>query len=221
MTASPAGLAEVHSIRITPSGKAGYTTSLALIYAILFAAKNNYKICNVSYNFAALANPSENDMLHRVMQYYHDQKGGLIFFAAGNGDENGQRSYQAPGQFLPYVIPVSSIGQDGKLSFFSTYGNFVWFSAPGQNIYCSTNKGTLARNYKGELGNDGSSFAAPLVAGVAALIWGANPRLKNTDIERILVSTAVNPEAAHKRTAKYGYGVPDAEAAMKMLYGRR
>ena len=60
----------------------------------------------------------------------------------------------------------------------------------------------------------GTSFASPLVAGVASLIWSTNHNLKNTDVERILRASCENSTSG--RNAKFGYGMPDAAKAVRI-----
>ena len=61
------------------------------------------------------------------------------------------------------------------------------------------------------LGDDGTSFAAPVVAGAAALMLEANPRLTPRQIVRILEETA----SGHgTRTNDLGFGVVDPASAV-------
>ncbi len=61
---------------------------------------------------------------------------------------------------------------------------------------------------------DGTSMAAPHVAGVLALIWSANPGLSNTEVENYLFTTATDLGAAGFDTT-YGRGIVNADAAVK------
>ncbi|HZC31422.1 MAG TPA: S8 family serine peptidase, partial [Gaiellaceae bacterium] len=57
----------------------------------------------------------------------------------------------------------------------------------------------------------GTSFAAPLAAGAAALVWGVNPALTARQVVRIIESTASGHGA---RSDELGYGVIDVAAAV-------
>jgi thermitase len=60
----------------------------------------------------------------------------------------------------------------------------------------------------------GTSFSSPIVAGTVALMMSANPKLSNTDVEKLLYSTAVDLGTAG-RDVYFGYGRVDAGAAVK------
>ncbi|HYO73681.1 MAG TPA: S8 family serine peptidase [Archangium sp.] len=65
----------------------------------------------------------------------------------------------------------------------------------------------------------GTSMATPHVAGVAALVWSANPSLKNADVRRILESTAKDllgaPDSAEGKDPVFGHGLVQARAAVE------
>src|SRR5204863_6529299 len=66
----------------------------------------------------------------------------------------------------------------------------------------------------------GTSFAAPAVAGIAALVWAAAPGLTNVQVASVLEQTATRP-AAGGWTPTLGWGVVDAQAAVESVLGRR
>ena len=63
------------------------------------------------------------------------------------------------------------------------------------------------------LGERGTSFAAPLVAGAAARVWSANPRLTARQVVTLLEQTA---SGRGTRTDDLGYGVIDVAAALAL-----
>jgi subtilisin family serine protease len=65
----------------------------------------------------------------------------------------------------------------------------------------------------------GTSFAAPAVAGIAALVWAAAPTLTNVQIASVLEQTATRP-AATGWLPTVGWGVIDARAAVESVLGR-
>jgi serine protease len=67
--------------------------------------------------------------------------------------------------------------------------------------------------------SDGTSFAAPEVAGVAALVWGARPDLLSYQVASILLQSAKRP-AGSGWTADRGWGVLDAAAAVELATGK-
>jgi subtilisin family serine protease len=62
----------------------------------------------------------------------------------------------------------------------------------------------------------GTSFAAPLVAGAAALVWGADPALTAQQVAQTLKATASGNGVW---TAELGYGVINAAAAVGLARG--
>src|SRR6185436_12266706 len=92
-------------------------------------------------------------------------QGVLMIAAAGN---EGSQVQQYPGAFPGVFAVVNtnwSTGPDTK-RFSSSYGTWVGFSSPGSDLYC-----TVDTNPSGGYAfMTGTSMAAPLAAGVAALI---------------------------------------------------
>jgi serine protease len=61
---------------------------------------------------------------------------------------------------------------------------------------------------------NGTSFAAAEVAGIAALVWAARPKMTNVQLADLLEQTARRPAGAGWRPG-LGWGVVDARAAVK------
>ncbi len=206
-TASPARLSNVYPIRIGDSN--GGISSSALLKGIQQAGNIGLRLINISANGDppySFSNRNAYAALHTYFRWFHDTKNGLIFVSAGN------TPVRDSNPLLPYLIVVSAINPSYSLASFSTYGSNIWFTAPGQSIYCSTREGRVASVA-------GTSFSCPLAASVAAMILGANPSLRNTQVEGILRSTCYKAGTA-TRTEWYGYGMPNAEAALRMATGR-
>ncbi|MBD2345589.1 S8 family peptidase [Anabaena subtropica] len=129
--------------------------------AIKFAADKGADVINMS-----LGGGGESQLLKQAIDYAHN-KGVVIIGAAGNESDN-SASYPAR---YPHVIGVSAFGPDGEKAPYSNFGAGVDISAPG-----GTDAGAILQetiNEQGEavfLGLQGTSMAAPHVAGVAALI---------------------------------------------------
>ncbi|QDV40832.1 Subtilisin NAT precursor [Stieleria neptunia] len=116
---------------------------------------------------------------------------GILFVAAaGNGDifGNGINNDQTP--FFPAsydsdnVIAVAAATPDGRLATFSNYGNHsVDIAAPGTGI-----RSTLKDGGYGTA--NGTSMAAPHVAGTAALIWSAFPQASLKEVRAAMLNEA-------------------------------
>lgn len=182
----------------------GNVSESAILEALYYCGNHDIHIVNLSINAAppySLSNRQYHPAFHIYADWFHNTKNGLIFIAAGN---HGKRDLSPRS---PNLIVVSAISRHMTLALFSNYGDNVWFTAPGQGVWCSDadNRPTSV---------SGTSMSAPCAAAVAALIWGTNPGLKNTDIEHILAATCYKA-GTRSQTRWYGFGLPNASAGVK------
>ncbi len=189
--ASPAGRASIMPLRISaPDGYAYWST---VANALVWAADNGARVANVSY---AVTGSSTVQSAANYMK----SKGGLVVVSAGNnGRDEGLAATSA-------MITVSATDSGDNLTSWSSYGPMVDISAPGAGIYTTTNGG-------GYGSWNGTSFSSPLTAGVVAMMMSANPALAPADVERLLLSTALDLGTAGTDT-RFGSGRVDAEAAV-------
>jgi len=201
-TAGPATLSRIFPVRVGfPNGSVSMS---AIIRALDRCGNSGIKIVNLSSNGDppfTFAHEKFNRVFHDYCEWFHDKKGGLVFNSAGNSGTHDFSRRQ------PYLIVVTALNEDYSLAGFSTWGRPVWFTAPGTNIYCTGPKGQV-------VSVSGTSFSSPLTASIAALIWGAKPSLKNTEVEQIMIKTCLQGKRPWSQW--FGYGMPDADAAMKM-----
>jgi subtilisin family serine protease len=205
-TAGVAPGSTVYPIQIADSS--GKASDISIMAGLLNAPDAGCRIINISYNSApplGMSNAALHAPLHAYLKDFHDNHNGLIFMAAGN---NG--AFDA-NPAVPYVDFVSAVDPTLGLTTFSNFGNSITFTAPGQGIVCSARDGSVQSV-------DGTSFASPIVASIAALVWNANPRLSNTQVENILKASCSKAGSANW-TQYYGYGMPDAAKAVKLATG--
>jgi type VII secretion-associated serine protease mycosin len=114
----------------------------------------------------------------------------VVVASAGNDpqDTNGNIIREGPYYPAEYpgVLSVGAIDQTGELANFSSTKTRVDVAAPGVNI-TSTYPGSSGTSY---YTGDGTSFAAPFVAGVAALVRARYPQLKAPQVVRLIDGTA-------------------------------
>jgi thermitase len=194
--AGVAGASSIMPLRIAYSDSTGCHAYFSTIASgITYAADHGARIANVSYTGIA----GSSAVLSAAR--YMNGKGGLVFVSAGNNniDEN-----VTPDPAL--VIVSATDANDAKASF-SSWGSFVTMSAPGTYIWTTNN----ALGYSQW---NGTSFSAPVTAGVAALMMAARPDLGGDRIASLMYSTAVDLGAAG-RDPVFGYGRVDAAAALR------
>jgi hypothetical protein len=110
------------------------------------------------------------------------RRGVLVVAAAGN---SGWTFPEYPAAYEG-VLAVAATNRNGRIAPFSNRGSWVDVAAPGAGILSTTFQGSTA-TYE-EL--DGTSFAAPLVAGTAALLAAENPCMSADDLARRITTTA-------------------------------
>ena len=131
----------------------------------------------------------------------------VVVVAAGNRG-SGTNIIGAPAT-IPGVLTVGGVDQTGTASIeASTQGITIGISAPSE--------GLLGVSADGEVVSwSGTSGAAPIVAGVAALIRSAHPNIKAIDVINRIIKTAIPVQDAKKpQDLLYGYGLVDAAAAI-------
>ncbi len=123
----------------------------------------------------------------------------------------------SPAWFSPYVLAVGAVDSaDGSPADFSIHGPWVGVAAPGTDIVSLTNASHgLAGAYRSDDGSvpiRGTSFAAPYVAGTAALVRSRFPQLSAAQVIDRIVRTAQGRGSGHD--VAVGYGVVDPVAAL-------
>ncbi|RRS09868.1 peptidase S8 [Pseudoalteromonas sp. J010] len=148
--------------------------------------------------------------------------GTVIVIAAGNDNDN-SANYN-PGN-CNGVVNVASVGRDGSRAYYSNYGTNIDVAAPGgaqsfandpEGILSTHNSGSGAPSADSYHYSQGTSMAAPHVAGVAALIKQAKPSATPDEVEAILKNTTRNFAGS---CSNCGTGVVDAAAAVNEALG--
>lgn len=130
--------------------------------------------------------------VRKLFEEFHDKYGGIIVnSAAGSAIDHSEKTHAA--------MVVCGLRKDGTV--FDSDKSSV-FVAPAQDV-CA-----------GERTLGGTSCAAALCAGVVSLVWGANPHLKNSELEKILEETAM--KISYLKDGHQAFVMlPDAERAVR------
>jgi hypothetical protein len=141
------------------------------------------------------------------------RKGMLVVVAAGNDGTSAWRTISAPAD-ADSILTVGAVDTDSLVADFSSYGP----SSDGRikPEVCAVGRQTALIYPDGQIVySNGTSFAAPLIAGLAASLWSALPDENAMQIRQRIIHSA--HRFAHPDRANHiGYGIPDAWAAYTM-----
>ena len=190
---------------------------------IMYAVDHGAKIVNLSVGGATTSTTEQHAIDYAV------QKGVLVVAAVGNEYSSGN-PVEYPAALLQPAgsngvggsgLAVTASGPTGLRAHFANTGSWVSLAAPGENVFGAVSQDSSPAAYprsplpgaqSGLYGYaSGTSFAAPQVAGAAALVWAANPSLTGPQVAQILKETA---SGAGRWTPELGFGVIDVAAAV-------
>lgn len=194
--------------------------------AFIFAADNGADVINCSWGpegGVAPLPPLTQEGIDYAADNGRGGKGCVIFFAAGNfgksSDSDGYASYSK-------VISVVASTNYDVLAGYSSFGSSVDLTAPGggqpgtANIVTTDPTGIKGFNAESDYHTNftGTSAAAPLAAGVGALVLSVNPGLTRAQVQNVLqTSTDKIGSAPYPggRNSTYGYGRVNALKALQ------
>ncbi|PYG99730.1 peptidase S8 [Arthrobacter stackebrandtii] len=169
--------------------------------AVKWAVDQGAKVINMSLGSTSTAWPQSWDDAFA----YAEQRDVVIVAAAGNR-KSGSEQVGAPAT-IPGVLAVGGLDRDGSASVdSSSQGISLGVSAPAEDLIGGLPGGGYAQW-------SGTSGAAPIVSGVAALIRSKYPDMSAAQVINRIISTA-KPAGDGVPNAIYGYGILDAEAAL-------
>ncbi len=145
----------------------------------------------------------------------------LLVAAAGNSAQQGNPVVYPAALVGRRGLVVGAAGRDGGRAPFSTTGSYVDVLAPGVNVLGALAGGALTGwlfspvatpGWNGDYAiGSGTSYAAPEVAGAAALVWAANPLLGAADVAAVIEGSA---SGRGPWTADRAFGNVDVAAAI-------
>lgn len=219
-----------------PSGS-GFGNVDTLAMAVRTAADMGATVINVSSVACLPAQGALDDRaLGAALSYAVDVKNVVVVAAAGNVGGAGQCPEQnpadparpgrpdwagvqvvvSPAWYDQYVLTVGSVRPDGAPSTFSLAGPWVDVAAPGEGVLSLDPDGEGLVDELPTGGGatpiSGTSYAAPIVTGVAALLRSRSPQLTARQVMQRIEDTARRPSAGWDPVV--GHGVVDPVAAV-------
>lgn len=186
---------KIMPVRISdPNGNASYSAAAS---GLTWAADHGARVANISYVMTTSSTVS-------AAANYFQSKGGVVTVSAGNYSTFDSSSDN------PYVLTVSATNGDDVIYSWSNTGNNIDLAAPGF-VYTTVKGG-------GTSSASGTSVAAPIVAGVAALVLSANPALTASQVQEILKQSA-DDKGTPGWDSSYGWGRVNAARAVAVASG--
>ena len=226
VVAAASGDAQLLVIKSGSDG--GSFTDVDEAAGITYAVDHGARIINLS-----VGGPRTSKTERSAIRYAID-RGALVVTAVGNEGQSGN-----PVEYPAALVqPVGSDGAGGaglavtasttvgRHAPFANTGSWVSLAAPGDHVLAALSSAsspllfprTTLPGVTGLYGyGSGTSFAAPLVAGAAALVWAANPSLTAQQVAQTLKATASGNGVW---TAELGYGVVNGAAAVALAHQR-
>jgi hypothetical protein len=172
-----------------------------LTHAARTAVEAGDKVASVSYSGV------DSSSSIKTTATYIKSIGGLLIWSAGNDG----RKLTINDRDADNLIVVGATNSKDEKPDFSAWGRFVDLMAPGVNIYSTDSSGDSAYDSV-----SGTSFSAPLVAGLVALMWSQEPSLTPNEIEDLLKAGCDDLGSAGVDDL-YGYGRIDVHQTLALI----
>ncbi len=201
---------------------AGYGTPDAMARAFLYAIESGAQVINLSLG--------QNGVLgvEKALLRYADERGVVVVVAAGNLGID-VAGFGPAGSASRQTLVVGSVGRSGERSTFSNRGAGLTLTAPGVDLESLRARrtdfnrvlrvpsyeagdgfsGTANQSYRAE----GTSFSAPIVAGVVAEVWAQRPALSAAEVVRVVTQSALDLDLPG-RDWRTGFGLVNLAAAL-------
>ncbi|THC41810.1 type VII secretion-associated serine protease mycosin [Streptomyces sp. A1499] len=188
-------------IPITQNDAEGHGTAATLAKAIEHAVDADADVINISQDTANAAEPAP-ELKRAVDRALGERR--VVVASAGNDGLGGNVKKTYPASYEG-VLAVAASDRNNERAAFSQSGDFVDVAAPGVDMISTVPGG-------GHCADSGTSFAAPYVAGLAALIKSKHPPWTPRQITAQIEQTAERSVAGHDRLV--GWGVADPVRAL-------
>ncbi|WP_329026378.1 MULTISPECIES: type VII secretion-associated serine protease mycosin [unclassified Streptomyces] len=196
------GLApEATIIPIRQNDDKGNGTAATMAEAIRHAIRKHARVINISQDTAKPLR-ADSELGRAVGEALKNDI--VVVASAGNDGLTAQVKATYPAAY-PGVLAVAASDRNDERAPFSQTGDFVGVAAPGVDMVSTVPKG-------GQCVDNGTSFSAPYVAGVAALIRAKHPRWTQAQVVAQIEQTA--ERAVNGRDDFIGWGVVDPVRAL-------
>jgi hypothetical protein len=222
------------TVPIRASLDGGFTVG-DVLRALDYAIRTHADVANLSLAGATLTRSQSralavaflNDVLPVAASGNHGTRV-LEFPAAGIGGKRGRRGIG---------LSVAAVRPDGRHAAFSTFNDYVSVAAPGADqTGCSEgvfstiphdsaqtlwdDSRSCSRVFAGPGGRwayaEGTSFAAPIAAGIAALVWQVQTKLASEQVADVIVRSAHQTIGGKRWNQLVGSGLVDGRAATRL-----
>jgi membrane-anchored mycosin MYCP len=177
----------------------GALTPEGMALGIRTAVDEGAQVINVS-----ASTTEQNPALADAVDYAAERDVLIVASAANSANKGDPVTYPAA---YPSVIAVGAVNEAGQHADFSQTGPFVSLVAPGVDVL------GLGPGGPGQWKGSGTSYSAPFVAGVAALVRAYRPGLSAAQVKHRLLATATHPAVALPDPA-LGWGMVNPLAAV-------
>lgn len=206
-TSGIAPFVKIMPIRIANSS--GSSSLSTIVECIKYGADHGAKVINVSFTGV------NNYSIEEAGKYAAD-RGALLVYSAGN--QGKYRDYPDHKNVL-IVGGIEKSKYRWNCSTWykkcgSNYGNFIDLVAPARGVLTTMAYNTLGGSKYDEV--NGTSFSAPIVSAVAALIYSVNPYFTPSQVESILKETSETLGEEYV----YGSGLVNAKKAVELALTR-
>jgi type VII secretion-associated serine protease mycosin len=191
--------ARILPIRQNDANNSGKADKMA--QAVRYAVDKGAQVINISQDTTQVL-PPQSQLAQAIAHAV--EKDVVVVASAGNDGADGKFKNTYPAA-LPGVLAVGASDRNNERAAFSQSGEFVGIAAPGVDMVSTVPRG-------GQCVDNGTSFSAPYVAGVAALIRAKHPDWTNTQVIAQIQQTAQRTALGHDPFV--GWGVVDPVKAL-------
>ena len=182
----------------------GAGDDLQVAAGIVWAVDNGAKVVNLS-----LGGPGQGQTLCDAVSYATSH--GVVVVASAGNTPTDTPNYPAA---CPGAVSVAATDTNGDFAYFSSYGPSVSLAAPGIDILSTRNDNSFTVA-------SGTSFSAPIVSAVAALVAAQHPDWSPGQVAAQLVATAQDRGAVGRRPVLRPRSARRVRGARRSCAGRR